>query len=316
MRKSLYDSPVVFNPEHHTYNLNGHQLSGVTPIIAWLFPDTYKGIPQSVLDKAADYGKLIHSKCELYDSLGIVPDDEFKTVVSDYKRVIESSGLRPLVSEYLVSDEHRIASAIDKVFDDDSLGDIKTTSKVHGLNVQLQLSIYAWLYERSNPERKVKHLYLIWLPKPQYGNAEVRELDRIPATVCEEIVNIWAAGGDPLNAMAILTGCGCKLEAREKERVEGEVPDEVQPLVDELLLIKKQLDILDAREKEIRKALLDTMTLSGEDKWSNDLITISRRAESTRETIDSKSLKAKMPEVYESFVKVTKVAASLTYKIL
>ena len=314
--RSLYESPVVFNPEHHTYDLNGQQLSGITPIIAWFFPDTYKGIPQSVLDNAANYGKLIHSKCELYDSMGIVPDDDFKAVVADYKRIIEAAGLRPLVSEYLVSDEHRIASAIDKVFDDDSLGDIKTTSKVHGLNVQLQLSIYAWLYERQNPERKVKHLYLIWLPKPQYGNAEVRELDRIPATVCEEIVNIWAAGGDPLNAIAILTGCGCKLEAKEKERVEGEVPDEVQPLVDELLLIKKQLDILDTREKQIRKALLDTMTLSGEDKWSSDLITISRRAESTRETIDTKALQKAEPEVYEKFKKVTKVAASLTYKIL
>ena len=80
--RSLYESPVVFNPEHHTYDLNGHQLSGVTPIIAWLFPDTYKGIPQSVLDNAANYGKMIHSKCELFDSLGIIPTDDFKEVVA------------------------------------------------------------------------------------------------------------------------------------------------------------------------------------------------------------------------------------------
>lgn len=313
---SLYESPVVFNPEHHTYDLNGQQLSGVTPIIAWLFPDTYKGIPQSVLDNAANYGKLIHSKCELYDSMGIVPDDDFKAVVADYKRVIEAAGLHPLVSEYLVSDEHRIASAIDKVFDDDSLGDIKTTSKVHGLNVQLQLSIYAWLYERMNPDRKVKNLYLIWLPKPQYGDAEVRELARIPASVCEYIVDVWAHNGDPMIALYALFGCGVKLEGNGKERIEGEVPDEVQPLVDELLLIKKQLDILDAREKEIRKALLDTMTLAGEDKWSSDLITISRRAESERVSIDTKALQKSEPEVYEKFKKVTKVAASITYKVL
>ena len=43
-KKALVSSPVVFNEEHHTYTLNGHQLSGVTPIIAWLFPDTYRGI--------------------------------------------------------------------------------------------------------------------------------------------------------------------------------------------------------------------------------------------------------------------------------
>ena len=316
MRKSLYDSPVVFDSEHHTYTLNGQMLSGVTPIIAWLFPDTYKGIPESVLNRAADYGKMIHSKCELYDSLGIVPDDEFKAVVSDYKRVIENSGLRPMVSEYLVSDEHRIASAIDKVFDDDSLGDIKTTSKVHGLNVQLQLSIYAWLYERQNEGRKVNKLYLIWLPKPQYGEAAVRELERIPATICEAIVDCWAHNGDPLTAMTYLTGWGGRLENDGGKRVEGEVPDEVQPLVDELILIKKQLDILTEREKEIKQAMLDTMTLSGEDKWSSDLITISRRKESERESIDSKALQKAEPEVYEKFKKVTKVAASLTYKVL
>ena len=44
-KKNLVCSPVVFNNEHHTYTLNGHTLSGVTPIVAWLFPDTYQGIP-------------------------------------------------------------------------------------------------------------------------------------------------------------------------------------------------------------------------------------------------------------------------------
>ena len=35
------ESPVVFEPEHHTYTLNDKQLSGVTAIVKWLFPDTY-----------------------------------------------------------------------------------------------------------------------------------------------------------------------------------------------------------------------------------------------------------------------------------
>ena len=70
----LVESRVVFDNEHHTYTLDGRELSGVTPIVKWLFPDTYKGIPQSVLDRAAEYGTLIHSKCELADSMGIVDD--------------------------------------------------------------------------------------------------------------------------------------------------------------------------------------------------------------------------------------------------
>ena len=91
MNFDLKESPVVFNQEHHTYDLNGHELSGVTPIIAWLFPDTYKGIPQSVLDAAADYGTLIHEKCELLDSMGIVDKD--CNQVKQYANLIANAGL-------------------------------------------------------------------------------------------------------------------------------------------------------------------------------------------------------------------------------
>ena len=157
-KKVLVHSPVVFDAEHHTYELDGQRLSGVTPIVHWLFPDTYKGIPQSVLDEAAKYGTMVHSKCELYDSLGI-GDTEYTI---GYAKLLADAGMKVLCSEYLVSDEHRVASCIDKVFDDDSLGDIKTTSKVHELLVTIQLSIYAYLYERQTG-RKANKLYLIWI---------------------------------------------------------------------------------------------------------------------------------------------------------
>ena len=314
-RKMLASSAVVFNEEHHTYDLNGKMLSGVTPIISWLFPDTYKGIPQSVLDKAAEYGTDVHKACEVYDTLEVLPfEDELADVVRQYASVTKELD-NVLCSEYLVSDGERIASAIDKVFEDDSLGDIKTTSKVHTRNVQVQLSIYAWLYEKMNPERKVPHLYLIWLPKPQYGKPMVKELERIPASVCEYIVEVWAANGEPMSALSAIAGCGITLE-QEKQRVEGEVPDAVQPLVDELVMVKKQLDILSEREKEIKQALLDTMTLSNEDKWYNDIIQISKRAESTRVSVDSAKLKKDFPEAFVECQKVSKVAASLTYKVL
>ena len=310
-KKNLVNSPVVFDNEHHTYTLDGHSLSGVTPIIAWLFPDTYKGIPQNVLAQAAAHGSEVHKACEVYDSLDIFPDDEnLKEVVYQYASVTKTL---PAVacSEYLVSDEHRIASCIDKVFDDDSLADIKTTSKVHGLMVQLQLSIYAWLYERQNA------LYLIWLPKPQYGTPMVKQLDRIPASICEHIVEIWASDGDPLNAVAALSNSGVRLEdMNATTRKAGEIPEAVQTLVDELMVIKKQLDFLSDREKEIKNSLLVAMSNLNEDKWANDLIQISKKAAYLRESIDTKAFKADNPELYAKYKKETKVSESLTYKIL
>ena len=112
-RKNLNMSPVLFNEDGHTYHLEGHQLQGVTPIIAWLFPETYSGIPQSVLDAAAEHGGMIHKKIELADRLGIVDCD----AVRDYMKLREQKGVKTLVNEYLVSHERRIASSIDVVMD-------------------------------------------------------------------------------------------------------------------------------------------------------------------------------------------------------
>ena len=306
---NLPNSPVVFEPEHHTYTLNGKMLSGVTAIVKWLFPDTYAGIPESILMQAAEYGTLIHGKCELADSMGIVDEP----IVEQYQRIIKDAGLEVACSEYLVSDEKNIASSIDKLFVDDSLGDIKTTSKVHEALVTVQLSIYAYLYELQTG-RKANKLYLIWLPKPQYGTPMVKELTRIPADVCKYVVEVYAAQGDPLTAVATISKY---LPVNtEHKRVQGEIPDAMLQTIEELMMVKQQLDELGEREKELKKQLLAAMQGVNEDTWSNDLIQITRKAAYERETIDTKTLKAYEPSIYESYKKVTKVAESLTYKLL
>jgi hypothetical protein len=309
LNMNLPESPVVSEPEHHTYNLDGKMLSGVTAIVKWLFPDTYAGIPDDVLMRAADYGSLIHSKCELADSMGIVDEP----IVEQYQRIIKDAGLQVACSEYLVSDEKNVASSIDKVFTDDSLGDIKTTSKVHELNVTVQLSIYAYLYELQTG-RKANKLYLIWLPKPQYGIPMVKELGRIPADVCKYVIEVYAADGDPLSAISALSHY-ISVEP-EKKRVKGEIPDGVHTVVDELMMVKQQLDELAEREKVLKKQILEAMQGVGEDSWSNDLIQFTRKAAYERESIDTKALKANEPSIYESYKKTTKVAESLTYKVL
>ena len=304
----LVASPVVFDGEHHTYHLNGNQLSGVTPIIAWLFPDTYKGIPQSVLDEAAKHGTTVHNLCELCDSLGVADEP----LIIEYKQMMADAGLQVACSEYLVSDERYVASAIDKVLDDCSLADIKTTSKLHVANVQLQLSIYAYLFELMNKGKQVPHLYAIWLPKPQYGKPAIKEVDRIPAEFCERLIAAYVMGADPKPYVEELDMMGFKYE----ERKTGDVPEGVQPLVDELVIIKKQLDLLTEREKELKSALLTCMESNGEQKWIGDNIQISYKGSYSRESVDTKALKENEPDLYEQYKKVSKVSASITYKIL
>ena len=102
---------VTFNEADHEYfTEDGRELSGVTPILSrQLFPDQYKGIDESILQKAAEYGTAIHSILELYDTLGV--DDD--PICEEYARL--TAGLKHVYSEYLVSDNRRVASKIDKV---------------------------------------------------------------------------------------------------------------------------------------------------------------------------------------------------------
>jgi predicted phage-related endonuclease len=145
----------------------------------------------------------------------------------------------------------------------------------------------------------------------------VKQLYRIPASICEHIVEIWANDGDPLNAIAALSNSGVRLEdMNATTRKAGEIPEAVQTLVDELMVVKKQLDFLSDREKEIKNSLLVAMSNLNEDKWANDLIQIRKKAAYLCVSIDTKALKADAPEIYAKYKKETKVSESLTYKIL
>lgn len=305
---NLKKSPVIFNEDEHTYTLDGKTLSGVTPIVAWLFPETYKGIPESILVQAAQYGGMIHKKIELADSMGIVDDP----LVQAYIDIKEERGVNTIANEFLVSDEKRVASSIDLLMEGNDIWDAKTTSKVHIPNVTIQTSIYAWLFEMQTGEL-AGNLYCLWLPKPQYGQPELIPLKRVSPEIVRQIVDIWANDGDYQVARALLNEIGFEFE---KQRTEGDIPAGLQDLMDELIQIKTAKDQLDEREKAIKQVILSQMQKDGVDKMGNDLIEISRKAAYESTTVDTTALKKKMPEVFESFKKVTKVAERITYKVL
>ena len=111
--KDLVTSGVRFDERTHTYDFNGKPLRGVTPIVEWVFPRTYEGIPEHVLHRAAEYGSAVHKACELFDDCGVTMAD-YADEVARYDALCKENGLKPIVSEYLVSDEQDIASSIDR----------------------------------------------------------------------------------------------------------------------------------------------------------------------------------------------------------
>lgn len=312
----LKKSPVFFDEAAHTYTLEGVRLSGVTAIVKWMFPDTYKDIPQSVLEKAAEHGSLVHKKCEQYDNCGFGDDLQ---EVREYVRLKAENGLTTLENEYLVDDGKDIASSIDVVFDKDesgmyALADIKTTSKIHKDNVMLQLSIYAYLFEKCNKGKKVGRLFVIWLPKEQYGKAELMELKRIGSADCKKIVKAYVAKEDATPYREKYFG-GVEAST-EIEPIEEAMPANLKDAEDEIIKIETQLKQMEERKKELKEGLYELMVQHNVKKWQSKRLQIIRKLESTRESIDTAKVKKQYPEVYAECLKTSKVKGSITINIL
>ena len=311
----LNESPVIFDSGKHTYTLNGVRLSGVTAIVKWMFPETYKDIPQSVLEKAAAHGTQVHTKCELYDSLGIGDD---MPEVQDYIRLKKEQGLTTLASEYLVDDGVHVASSIDKVFDVDEsgcypLGDLKTTSKVHRDNVTLQLSIYAYLFEKNNKGKKAGRLMCIWLPKKQYGDAAIIDLRRVPSEACEEIIAGYLAKEAPTPYREKWFGT---VGSTEVTPIEEELPANLRDAEEEIIKIEMALKELEDKKGALKSGLYDLMVKHNVKKWQSERLQLVRKLDGTRETLDSAKVKKNYPEIFEECKKVSAVKGSLTIKVL
>lgn len=307
-------SPVRFDALAHTYELNGHKLMGVTPIVNWVFNKTYDGISAETLARAAERGSGVHRACQLFDDCGLM-DEEYTREVEAYRNICKGAGLTPLLSEYLVSDEQDLASSIDKVFRPVDgcypLADLKATSAYHAENVTLQLSLYAWLFEMQNPERKAGRLYCIWLPRDKYGKPTLYEVQRIPSEVCECLVSDYAVGqNQEYWASRVLEYC-----PKLPTAIDGQLPANLVQAEREIARLELDIKVMTERSKELRAGLLELMQANGVKKWEGELITFTRKDGSVRTTLDTAKVKSQYPDVYAACCKESKTSESLMIKI-
>ena len=312
MKNELNESRVVFQEESHTYDLDGKKLHGVTDIVKWVFDETYDGIPADVLQRAAERGTAVHKACELWDEFGIVTEDE-KREVSAYRELCEANGLKALASEYLISNETTTASSIDKVFeptgDEYPLADIKGTSQYHEENVALQLSIYAYLFERQNVGKKAGRLMCIWLPREQYGQPRLFDVPRIPADQVEFIMEQFDECGDPVACQQIVRSY------LTPATTEDWLPANIKQVELEVVQIEQEAKRLEARSKELRSGLLELMQKHDVKKWEGEHIVLTRKEASVRTTLDTARVKSQYPDIYAACCKESKTSESLMIKI-
>ena len=295
----LTNSRVVFDKEHHTYHLDGHQLQGITGMLhRRLFPMEYAGIPQEVLDNAARRGSAIHDACEVYDNEGIYT--EYTAEVDAYAEATKKKKLRHLASEYLVTDGDYFASAIDKVYEVDDhtvdLGDIKTTSKLNKEYVSWQLSIYAYLFESQNPEIKVRNLYAIHI---RDGKCKIVKVERIPDS---KVIALMA--DEIFDAPVVI-----------ETPTLPSMPDQYKEMEWEIKELEETIKELTSKRDELKSRLLIEMDEAEVTKWQGDLITFTRKADATCEEFDKKRFKEEHPDLYREYTMITNRRGSVQITI-
>lgn len=295
----LVNSTVIFDPEAHTYHTpEGVELQGITGMLhRQLFPDEYRDVPQHILDRAAQRGHTVHQLCELADDLGITPEEPDGLA---YVRLRDEMGLVYRASEYLVSDNRRFASAIDKVYEegDDAftLADVKTTYRLNEDYVRWQLSVYAYLFELQNPGARVVRLLALWV---RDGRASAFPMERIPSNIVTSLLEAEAEGRQFVNPLSM----------------PSTLPEKYRQMEQSIAEIDRQARYWTERKKELMDGIMREMVSAGAYSWEGERIRLTRKKDGIRRSFDQKRLEKDHPDIYAAYVTESPVAGSVTLKI-
>ena len=306
---------VKFIPFPHSYILDGEiVLQGLTGILKKHgLSANYSAVDEATLEHAADLGSQAHEAIEKYCN----GESSVETpLIKSFKKL----GLNIISTEYIVSDNETVASAIDLINEVDDhtvdLLDMKRTSSVHKEALAWQLGCYRYLFELANPDIKVRNCYCLPIKK---GNK-----DDILKDTCGKLVEI-----DPVESEKVIALLDAERNGvlyTEDESIDFDALA-VENIVEGFMSIGfgdslRLLAEYQAKAKEVEEsianakdAIYNEMLAKGVDKVEVDgvSITLKRPYETTR--VDSKALQADYPEVYERVTKTSTVKGNITIKI-
>jgi regulator of replication initiation timing len=88
-----------------------------------------------------------------------------------------------------------------------------------------------------------------------------------------------------------------------------------QQAVDFITAVETKMKALKEQYDQFKNDLLTVMEQNGIIKIESDNVTINYIAETTRETFDSKKFGEDFPDLYDEYIKFTKVKASVRVKV-
>ena len=78
---------------------------------------------------------------------------------------------------------------------------------------------------------------------------------------------------------------------------------------------ERQVKEIEAKQKELKQRILEEMEANGILKVETDELTISYVAPTSRESFDSKAFRKDNPDLYDEYVKISQVSASVRMKL-
>lgn len=78
---------------------------------------------------------------------------------------------------------------------------------------------------------------------------------------------------------------------------------------------ERQVKSIKAHEETLKKAILKAMEDNNVIRLETDDITVSYIASTDRESLDTKSLRNDLPDIYDEYIKITKVKPSIRIKV-
>ena len=179
---------IDFIEDGHIYLKDRIITPSVSEILHFIFPNKYKGIPESILEKKAEYGSKVHKAIEILEKTGeIIELSTYQELsIEQYLKLKEKYNIEVIEQEKIVSYKYDYCGRFDmiaKINNTNCLCDIKTTAELDREYLSWQLSFYELAYEYIYRITFDK-LYAIWLPKGDLG-----QLVEIKRKAKEELIN-------------------------------------------------------------------------------------------------------------------------------
>ena len=167
---------IEFLENEHIYLKNGVIVLSVTQILELIFPNKYKNINRSVLNKKASFGTTGHSIIKHLDVSDLetakkevlnIQNKDLQICIREYLRLVKQYQIRPIEQEQIVSYKQLFCGTLDMigyVSRKYSLLDIKFTAELDKEYLSWQLGMYALA-----KGIKFEKYYCVWLPKRKLG---------------------------------------------------------------------------------------------------------------------------------------------------